>query len=89
MHSFWSTIKTTSWFDLPASHKKISEKFTEANATKAFSGFQDITDWPEVERGAERASKSDLSKLIKWLDGKGVQGKYLIERCLGVASWQT
>ncbi|KAJ1025032.1 hypothetical protein NDA18_004318 [Ustilago nuda] len=89
MHSFWSTIKTTSWSDLPASHKKISEKFTERNATKAFSGFQDITDWPEIQRGAERGSKSDLSKLIRWLDGKGVQGKYLIERCLGVASWQT
>ncbi|SPC63072.1 uncharacterized protein UHOD_05955 [Ustilago sp. UG-2017b] len=89
MHTFWSTIKTTSWSDLPGSHKKISEKFTEPNAPKAFSGFQDITDWPEVERGAERGSKSDLSKLIKWLNGKGVQGKCLIQRCLGVGSWQT
>lgn len=89
MDSFWSTIKTTSWSDIPASHKKISEKLTEPDVAKAFTGFEDITDWPEVERGAERGRKSDLSKLIKWLDGKGVQGKWVMERCLGVGSWET
>lgn len=89
MDSFWSTIKTTSWSDIPASHKKISEKLTEPDVAKAFPGFEDITDWPEVERGAERGRKSDLSKLIKWLDGKGVQGKWVMERCLGVGSWET
>lgn len=78
--SFWSTIKTTSWSDIPPAHKKITEKLTEPPCLRAFRGFEDITDWPEVERGADRGRKSDLSKLIRWLDGKGLQGKWVIER---------
>ncbi|TKY89582.1 hypothetical protein EX895_001367 [Sporisorium graminicola] len=85
--AFWSTIKTTSWSDIPASHKKISEKLAQDPSPQAFSAFDDITDWPEVERGADRGRKSDLSKLIVWLDTKGLQGKWIIERCLGVGSW--
>ncbi|SPO29516.1 uncharacterized protein UTRI_04751_B [Ustilago trichophora] len=88
LNSFWSVIKTTSWSDIPASHKKISEKLTEECTLRAFTGFQDVTDNPEVERGADRGRKSDLSKLIKWLDAKGVSGKWVMERCLGVGSWE-
>lgn len=88
LNSFWSTIKTTSWSDIPASHKKISEKLTEESTLRAFTGFQDVTDNPEVERGADRGRKSDLSKLIKWLDAKGLSGKWVMERCLGVGSWE-
>ncbi|SJX64180.1 uncharacterized protein SRS1_14835 [Sporisorium reilianum f. sp. reilianum] len=87
--AFWSTIKTTSWSDIPASHKKISEKLAQPASPRVFEGFEDITDWPEVERGADRGRKSDLSKLIRWLDAKGLQGKWVIERCLGVGSWET
>lgn len=90
MDAFWSTIKTTSWSDLPGAHKKISERLTEPVAPQAFTGFHDITDWPEVERSAQRGRKSDLSKLIRWLDSKpGINGKWVIERCLGVGSWES
>lgn len=89
LSSFWSTIKTTSWSDIPASHKKISEKLTQPSEPQAFTSFDDVTDWPEVERGADRGRKSDLSKVIAWLDGKGIKGKWCLERCLGVGGWQT
>ncbi|SPO28354.1 uncharacterized protein UTRI_04751 [Ustilago trichophora] len=88
LNSFWSTIKTTSWSDIPASHKKISEKFTQECTLPAFTDFQDVTDNPQVERGADRGRRSDLSKLIKWLDAKGISGKWVMERCLGVGSWE-
>ncbi|KIS67874.1 uncharacterized protein UMAG_03930 [Mycosarcoma maydis] len=87
--SFWSTIKTTSWSDIPASHKKISEKLIQPDVQHAFTGFQDITDLPEVESGADRGRKTDLSKLVVWLDNRGVQGKWCLERVLGVGGWET
>ena len=89
MDAFWSTIKTTSWRDIPPSHKKISERLSEPCTPRSFSGFTDVTDDPEVERGAERGRKSDLSKLIRWLDAKGINGKWALERCLGVGSWDS
>lgn len=88
LFAFWSEIKTTSWSDIPSSHKKISDKLTEPAAKRAWDGFDDVTDWPETERGSERGRKSDLSKMIRWLDGRGVNGKWVLERVLGVGGWE-
>lgn len=89
LSAFWSTIKTQSWSDIPSSHKKISEKLIQQDVRKAFDGFHDITDWPEVERGADRGRKSDLSKVVVWLDGRGVDGRKCLEKVLGVGGWET
>lgn len=88
LDAFWSHIKTSSWSDIPASHKKISEKLIEPCTPRAFGTFQDITDHPETERSTDRGRKSDLSKLIGWLDTNGINGKWCLEHVLGVASWQ-
>ncbi len=88
LFAFWSEIKTTSWSDIPSSHKKISDKLTEPTAKRAWDAFDDVTDWPETERGSERGRKSDLSKMVKWLDGRGVNGKWVVERVLGVGGWE-
>ncbi|EST04524.1 Uncharacterized conserved protein UCP038021, RWD [Kalmanozyma brasiliensis GHG001] len=88
LFAFWSNIKTISWSDIPSSHKKISDKLTETSVPRAFVGFDDVTDWPETQRGSERGRKSDLSKMVRWLDGKGVQGKWVLERVLGVGGWE-
>lgn len=86
LDSFWSDIKSHSWGDIPSSHKKISEKLTEAVCTGggAFAGFHDVTNWPETERAPDRGRKTDLSKVVTWLESRGIDGKASLERCLGV-----
>lgn len=91
LDTFWSNIKSRSWSDIPSSHKKISEKLTEAVCTNgaAFDGFHDITHWPETERAPDRGRKTDLSKLVTWLESRGIDGKVSIEKCLGVGWTQS
>ncbi len=87
LDAFWSTIKRESWSDIPSSHKKISQRLVEPTTRRAFSSFDDVTEWPELERAAERGRRSDLSKLIRWLDAKGIAGTQCLESVLGVGSW--
>ncbi|GAC74865.1 hypothetical protein PANT_13d00037 [Moesziomyces antarcticus T-34] len=87
LDAFWSTIKRESWSDIPSSHKKISQRLVEPSTGRAFSTFDDVTDWPELERAAERGRRSDLSKLIRWLDARGIAGTQCLESVLGVGSW--
>ncbi|PWY97149.1 hypothetical protein BCV70DRAFT_167527 [Testicularia cyperi] len=87
---FWSSVKNESWSDIPSSHKKISEKLVEEVVPHpAFEGFADITHLPDIQAAADRGRKSDLSKLVRWLDTLprglgGVDGKWALEKCLGV-----
>ncbi|PWN52342.1 hypothetical protein IE53DRAFT_312273 [Violaceomyces palustris] len=87
--SFWSQIKSKSWADIPAFHKKVSERYREEYVDRCFQVMEEITEREEVggrtvvAYGGKR-NKSDLGSLQSWLTEKGLQGR--IERVLG-AEW--
>ncbi|KAH8883460.1 hypothetical protein GQ53DRAFT_429448 [Thozetella sp. PMI_491] len=70
-------IKTESWGDIPAHHKKVSERYREAgrHVERAFVDMREITD--EVgERRGERANRQDMKALEAWLNGIGLGGAF-------------
>ncbi|KAI0133811.1 hypothetical protein BJ170DRAFT_176035 [Xylariales sp. AK1849] len=66
-------IRTESWGDIPAHHKKVSERFrqTETGLRRVFDGMQEITDTIGDRRG-ERANRSDMKALEAFLAEKGL-----------------
>ncbi|KAK8055596.1 hypothetical protein PG993_000823 [Apiospora rasikravindrae] len=72
-------IKTESWGDIPAHHKKVSERYRETlepgadgqPAARAFRDMQEITDTLGERRG-ERANRNDMRALEAWLTERGL-----------------
>ncbi|KAK6841266.1 hypothetical protein PG987_002126 [Apiospora arundinis] len=72
-------IKTESWGDIPAHHKKVSERYREtlepgaggSPAARAFPDMQEITDTLGERRG-ERANRNDMRLLEAWLTERGL-----------------
>lgn len=68
-------IKTESWGDIPAHHKKVSERYRETlgegGAARAFADMQEITDTLGERRG-ERANRNDMRALEAWLTERGL-----------------
>ncbi|KAF5644339.1 hypothetical protein F25303_5937 [Fusarium sp. NRRL 25303] len=64
---FMKFIKTESWGDIPAHHKKVSERYREeaANLKRAFSDMQEITDM--IEKRGARGNRGDMKALEAWL----------------------
>ncbi|GAO19259.1 uncharacterized protein UV8b_04988 [Ustilaginoidea virens] len=63
-------IKTESWSDIPASHKKVSERFRERGVTRAFGDMREITD--ALDKRGERANRADMKLLEAWLVERGL-----------------
>lgn len=70
---FMKFIKTESWGDIPAHHKKVSERYREdgPDVKRAFVDMQEITDTVGEKRG-ERANRSDMRAIEAWLNERGV-----------------
>ncbi|KAF2125414.1 hypothetical protein P153DRAFT_299858 [Dothidotthia symphoricarpi CBS 119687] len=64
-------IKTESWGDIPAHHKKVSERYREESATRAFSDMTEITDSVGERRG-HRMNRSDMKAIEDWLVERGL-----------------
>ncbi|OAQ96099.1 hypothetical protein LLEC1_03025 [Akanthomyces lecanii] len=65
-------IKTESWGDIPAHHKKVSERYRQPGIqARAFADMQEITG--ELERRGERANRNDMRALEAWLAERGLQ----------------
>lgn len=68
---FMKFIKTESWGDIPAHHKKVSERYRQNITERAFTGMEEITD--QLERRGERANRNDMKALEAWLGERGLQ----------------
>lgn len=65
-------IKTESWGDIPAHHKKVSERHREKGLqARVFSDMQEITD-DLGERRGHRANRGDMKAMEGWLVEKGL-----------------
>ncbi|KAF5968832.1 hypothetical protein FBULB1_10548 [Fusarium bulbicola] len=64
---FMKFIKTESWGDIPAHHKKVSERYREeaTDLKCAFSDMQEITDM--IEKRGARGNRGDMKALEAWL----------------------
>ncbi|PWN29705.1 hypothetical protein BDZ90DRAFT_230561 [Jaminaea rosea] len=84
--SYWSSIKSTSWGDIPSGHKKVSETLREEGVTRAFEDMREITGTEEV--GGKEAMRggwrNDMSKIEGWLKTRGAGGR--LREALG-ADW--
>ena len=78
-------IRTESWGDIPAHHKKVSERYREAigagvrgngggggNGGRAFADMREITDELAAFRRGERANRNDMKALEAWLAERGL-----------------
>ena len=64
-------IKTESWGDIPAHHKKVSERYRQEEIVgRVFSDMCEITD--QLERRGERANRNDMRELEAWLAKRGL-----------------
>ena len=64
-------IKTESWGDIPAHHKKVSERYRET-AERVFSDMTEITDFVGERRG-QRQNRGDMKAVEEWLDERGLK----------------
>ncbi|WYZ41789.1 hypothetical protein EsH8_V_000684 [Colletotrichum jinshuiense] len=65
-------IKTESWGDIPAHHKKVSERHREKDlAGRVFADMQEITDSVGERRG-QRANRGDMKAVEAWLLERGL-----------------
>ncbi|KAH8825231.1 DUF1115 domain protein [Flagelloscypha sp. PMI_526] len=86
--SYWSNIKSTSWADIPSSHKKVSERLREDAVHRAFEDMREMT--RDKELGGQEAlvgakgNRNDMGGLEAWLEKKGLGGR--MQKVLG-ADW--
>jgi hypothetical protein len=60
-------IKTESWGDIPAHHKKVSERYRETKEVeRVFEDMTEITDMVGERRG-QRANRGDMKAMEDWL----------------------
>lgn len=59
-------IKTESWGDIPAHHKKVSERYRENIEGRIFSEMTETTDLVGERRG-QRANRGDMKAMEDWL----------------------
>ncbi|CAO2647393.1 Nn.00g083150.m01.CDS01 [Neocucurbitaria sp. VM-36] len=59
-------IKTESWGDIPAHHKKVSERHREKCDERVFKDMTEITDVVGERRG-QRANRGDMKAVEEWL----------------------
>ncbi|KAK6216602.1 DUF1115 domain protein [Colletotrichum tabaci] len=65
-------IKTESWGDIPAHHKKVSERHRETGvAARVFADMSEITDSVGERRG-QRANRGDMKAVEGWLVERGL-----------------
>ncbi len=65
-------IKTESWGDIPAHHKKVSERHREKDiAARVFRDMEEITDSVGERRG-QRANRGDMKAIEAWLVERGL-----------------
>jgi hypothetical protein len=65
-------IKTESWGDIPAHHKKVSERYRETKDVKrVFPDMTEITDLVGERRG-QRANRGDMKAMEEWLVERGL-----------------
>jgi len=65
-------IKTESWGDIPAHHKKVSERYRESQDIKrSFPDMMEITDMVGERRG-QRANRGDMKAMEEWLTERGL-----------------
>ena len=75
-------IRTESWGDIPAHHKKVSERYRETIAStspagdvgdgRAFPDMREITDELAATRRGERGNRNDMKVLEAWLVERGL-----------------
>ncbi|KAJ1326240.1 DUF1115 domain-containing protein [Microdochium nivale] len=79
-------IKTESWGDIPAHHKKVSERYREESSSacgeetrgekvlvrRVFGDMVEITDTVGGERRGERANRGDMKAVEAWLMERGL-----------------
>ncbi|KAK1986190.1 hypothetical protein LZ30DRAFT_746643 [Colletotrichum cereale] len=66
-------IKTESWGDIPAHHKKVSERHRERGvAARAFPDMREVTDAVGGERRGQRANRGDMRAVEAWLAERGL-----------------
>lgn len=65
-------IKTESWGDIPAHHKKVSERHREKDIqTRVFGDMEEITDSVGERRG-QRQNRGDMQAVEGWLVERGL-----------------
>ena len=64
-------IKTESWGDIPAHHKKVSERYRETGE-RVFKDMIEITDTVGERRG-QRQNRGDMKAIEDWLDERGLK----------------
>jgi len=64
-------IKTESWGDIPAHHKKVSERYRKNIEKKAFPDMTETTDTVGERRG-QRANRGDMKAMEEWLVERGL-----------------
>ena len=64
-------IKTESWGDIPAHHKKVSERHRDKCEKRVFPDMTEITDTVGERRG-QRANRGDMKAIEEWLVERGL-----------------
>jgi hypothetical protein len=64
-------IKTESWGDIPAHHKKVSERHREKCEERVFKDMTEITDTVGERRG-QRVNRGDMKAVEEWLLERGL-----------------
>lgn len=68
---FMRFIKTESWGDIPAHHKKVSERLRETGVERVFGDMSEITDSVGERRG-QRVNRGDMRAVEEWLVERGL-----------------
>ncbi|KAK2053612.1 hypothetical protein LY76DRAFT_687162 [Colletotrichum caudatum] len=70
---YMSFIRKESWGDIPAHHKKVSERLRERGvAARAFPDMREVTDSVGGERRGQRANRGDMRAVEAWLAERGL-----------------